>query len=118
MKPLIIAPPASYSPDYKSAPLPPRAPSELPPPEPQGQRERSGLATGSLPVLERRMLELDAEWNETAAEHARVQGLDAIAKHYAIKAQRLRRDLGRAIERQPEENNVLASTELSNTRKP
>jgi hypothetical protein len=44
MKPLTIAPSATFSPDYKAAPILPQMPSAPPPPEPQGTCERSRLA--------------------------------------------------------------------------
>jgi hypothetical protein len=95
-------------------------PSELPPPEPQGQRERSGLATCSLPVSSAEALLL--RWHLEAAQmhsHARhwgknneptIAGLcrgtaDGIRKCL----QELRRELGISDPRQPEENKVIST---------
>lgn len=53
MKTLIIAPPASYSPDYKSASLAPKLPSAHAPSKSAGEPRSLDVATGSpAPVCE------------------------------------------------------------------
>ena len=80
-------------------------PSELPPSEPHGQRERSGLATGSLPVSSAEAL--CYRWE---AEAQRCGEQADVANCLIECAHDLRRELARANQRQPEENDRRSDT--------
>ena len=90
-------------------------PSELPPPEPQGQCERSRLVTGSLPAW--RVERLLRHWADraqrlkeaSADESSALNTTEAFrleSMQWAVEdcVRDLRADMARANKRQPEEN--------------
>lgn len=111
----IIAPPASYSPDYKSAPLPPRVASELAAPKTAGPAPVvAAVSTGSGWVSAGLLLQLARAWDRTAnkekheaelcRDHTNMVGHFAIHGAYKTASQELRLLVEDATERQPEEN--------------
>lgn len=113
MNQLIIAPPATYSPDYKSAPLTPRLPGELSPSKIAAPSGALGVATGSLPVSSAealcRVWQNREQSHQGAAVAEQFSASGDMRHTYAANAYRdcvamLRREMARAIKRQPEEN--------------